>query len=136
MREQGYGTDRAAGQHGRTTVAPGRTEVLDLDLAAELLGLGDGLDDVVATFSGSVPQRLEEMWTVARAGDAAGVARAARAVRGVGACVAAGRLAAACEPVEQIASAGELPSVNALAGLYEEYELAQAALQTLISARG
>ena len=136
MREQGYGTDRAAGQHARSTVARGRTEVLDLDLAAELLGLGDGLDDVVVTFSDSVPQRLEEMWMAARAGDAAGVARAARAVRGVGACVAAGRLAAACEPVEQIASAGELPSVNALAGLHEEYELAHAALQTLISARG
>lgn len=136
MREQEYGADRAAEQHGRTTVAAGRGEVLDLDLAAELLGLGEGLDDVVATFRDSVPARLEEMWTTARAGDAAGVARAARAVRGVGACVAAGRLAAACEPVEQTASAGELPSVNALAGLYEEYELAHAALQTLISARG
>lgn len=136
MREQGYGTDRTAGQRGRTTVAPGRTDVLDLEVAGELLGLGDGLDDVVATFSDSVPQRLEEMWLAARSGDAAGVARAARAVRGVGACVAAGRLAAACEPVEQMASAGGLPSVNALAGLHEEYELAHAALQTLISARG
>ena len=77
MREQGYGTDRTAGQRGRTTVAPGRTDVLDLEVAAELLGLGDGLDDVVATFSDSVPQRLEEMWLAARSGDAAGVARAA-----------------------------------------------------------
>jgi HPt (histidine-containing phosphotransfer) domain-containing protein len=76
-------------------------------------GAEEAVDEIVATFTATVPQRLDALATAATGDDPEPIQRAAHAFRSAAATLGAGGLAALLQDVEAAARDGDLARARA-----------------------
>ncbi len=105
--------------------------MLDADVLADLLPLGDALRDLVPSWDETFLAGLAELERAAASGDAPEVRRLAHSLKGSSACMAASRVARLCDDVQRAAERGVVPVPAAVGRLREEHGAAVAAFLAL-----
>lgn len=103
-------------------------DVLDGDVLADLLSLGDAIAALLPDHDAAFRAGLAELGAAAVAGSALQVERLAHSLKGSSACMAARRVAATCAGLQADAAQGRCPQPAELAALHAEHERAVAAL--------
>jgi PAS domain S-box-containing protein len=111
-------------------------QVLDREIVAELVGLGDeALRGLVGDFAPVLSAQVDELGARLAAGDLSSVARGAHSIRGGSSALGALRLAAAVEGLERAALAGRTAEARALlSAVRGEQQAAVLALRALVAA--
>lgn len=107
-------------------------DVLDGDVLADLLTLGDAVVALLPDHDVAFRAGLVELGAAAAAGAAPQVERLAHSLKGSSACMAARQVAARCAGIQADVAHGRCPRPTELAALHAEHERAVSALQRVL----